>query len=80
MKTRLKQKFFSACAIDAEEIVEVGNAAGFVVALFVDSDAEDVVVGHIFVDVGNEVGPLDGSPTKNISPPIGRLRPAEFWN
>lgn len=31
-------------------------------------------------DDGNDVGPLDGSPTKNISPPMGGLRPAMLSN
>lgn len=76
INNRLKLKLNPTCGGDAEETTTVEGAAGFVV---VDEDAEVFAVGHVFDD-GNEVGPLEGSPTKNILPPIGRLRPAAFWN
>lgn len=76
INTRLKWKLIPTCGGDAEEATMVEGVARLAV---VDEDAEVLAVGHVFVD-GNEVGPLEGSPTKNILPPTGWLRPAAFWN
>lgn len=43
-------------------------------------DAEGIAVVLVVVDGVNEDGPLDGSPTRNISPPIGGLRPTVVSN
>ena len=67
IRIRLKLKLIPARRVDAKEVNTIG-------------DAEGIAVVSVFVDDGNEEGPLDGSPTKNISPPIGRLRPTVFWN
>ena len=43
-------------------------------------EAEDGVVGARIAHDGNEVGPLDGSPTSIILPPIGAPSPTVFTN
>ena len=67
MRTKLNLKLFAARRVDAKEVNTVGVADG-------------ITVVSAFVDEGSEDGPLDGSPTRNISPPIGRLRPTLFRN
>jgi hypothetical protein len=67
IRTIPKPKLVPARRVDVEETTAV-------------ADTECLADVFLTVDEGNGDGPLDGSPTKNILPPIGKLRPVAFWN
>jgi hypothetical protein len=70
INTKLKLKSNLACKVGAKEV----NAMTPPV-----EGAEGIAV--VFVADGvNEDDPLDGSPTRNVLPPIGGLRPNVFSN
>lgn len=76
INTKLKWNSNLVCKVGAKEvnvITLIEGAKGFVVV-------EGFAGVHVVTSVVNEEGPLDGSPTRNIMPPIGDLRPTVVSN
>jgi hypothetical protein len=82
IRIRVKLKLSPALRVDAKEMygTAVEVAEGIDVVTVVTVVVDEPWVGLVFVEGTDEDAPLDGSPTKNILPPIGCLRPTVFTN